>query len=93
MDYKKLNKLMGKNKYSLPRINEPFDHLGGSKFFSNFGLRYGYHQLKIQEKGIPKIAFRTHYGHFEFLVMPFGLTNMPTTFIDLMNRVFRPYLD
>nr|GEY60894.1 retrotransposon protein, putative, Ty3-gypsy subclass [Tanacetum cinerariifolium] len=90
---KELNKLTVKNRYPLPRIDDLFDLLQGSYFFSKIDLRSGYHQLRVQEDDIPKTAFRTRYGHFEFTVMLFGLTNAPTIFIDLMNRVCRPYLD
>ncbi|KAL5771807.1 hypothetical protein ACOSQ2_011731 [Xanthoceras sorbifolium] len=93
VDYRKLNQVTVKNNYSLPRIDELFDQLGGSKFFSKIDLRSGYHQLKVRIEDIPKTAFRTRYSHFEFLVMPFELTNAPATFMDLMNRIFRPYLD
>nr|GEX07255.1 hypothetical protein [Tanacetum cinerariifolium] len=93
IDYREVNKLTVKNHYLLPRIDDLFDQLQGSRFFSKIDLRYGYHQLRVHEDDIPKTTFRTRYGHFEFTVMPFGLTNAPAVFIDLMNRVFRPYLD
>ncbi|GJR03359.1 putative reverse transcriptase domain-containing protein [Tanacetum coccineum] len=90
---KELNKLTVKNHYPLPRIDDLFDQLQGSQFFSKIDLRSGYYQLRVHEDDIPKTAFRTRYGHFEFTVMPFGLTNAPAIFMDLMNRVCRPYLD
>ncbi|GKB28693.1 putative reverse transcriptase domain-containing protein [Tanacetum coccineum] len=93
INYKELNKLTVKNRYSLPRIDDLFDQLQGSLFFSNIDLRSGYHQLRVHEDDIPKTAFRTRYGHFEFTIMPFGLTNAPVVFMDLMNKVCRPYLD
>ncbi|GJS89668.1 putative reverse transcriptase domain-containing protein [Tanacetum coccineum] len=93
IDYRELKKLTVKNHYPLPRIDDLFNQLQGSQFFSKIDLRSGYHQLRVHKDDIPKTAFRTRYGHFEFTVMPFGLTNAPKIFIDLMNRVCRPYLD
>ncbi|GKB83617.1 retrotransposon protein, putative, ty3-gypsy subclass, partial [Tanacetum coccineum] len=87
IDHRELNKLTVKNRYLLPRINDLFDQLQGSQFFLKIDLRSGYHQLRVNENDIPKPAFRTRYGHFEFIVMPFGLTNAPSIFMDLMNRV------
>ncbi|GKD65247.1 putative reverse transcriptase domain-containing protein, partial [Tanacetum coccineum] len=88
-----LNKLTVKNHYPLLRIDDIFDLLQGSSVYSKIDLRSGYHQLRIKEEDIPITAFRTRYGHFEFQVMPFGLTNAPAVFMDLMNRVCKPYLD
>ncbi|GJU40250.1 putative reverse transcriptase domain-containing protein, partial [Tanacetum coccineum] len=93
IDYRELNRLTVKNRYPLPRVDDLFDQLQGSQFFSKIDLRTGYHQLRVHEDDIPKTAFRTRYGHFEFTVMPFGLTNAPAIFMDFMNRVCRPYLD
>ncbi|GJT40602.1 putative reverse transcriptase domain-containing protein [Tanacetum coccineum] len=91
--YRELNKLTVKNRYPLPRIDDLFYQLQGSSVYSKINLRSGYHQLIVREEDIPKMAFRTRYGHYEFQVMPFRLTNAPVVFMDLMNRVCKPYLD
>nr|GEZ22396.1 retrotransposon protein, putative, Ty3-gypsy subclass [Tanacetum cinerariifolium] len=93
IDYRELNKLTIKNRYPLPRIDDLFDQLQGSRYLSKIDLRSGYHQLRVREEDIPKTAFRTRYEHFEFTIMPFSLTNAPAVFTDLMNRFCRPYLD
>ncbi|GJV75851.1 hypothetical protein Tco_1507435 [Tanacetum coccineum] len=93
IDYQELNKLTVKNRYPLPRIDNLFDQLQGSSVYSKIDLRSCYHQLRVRDEDIPKTAFRTRYGHYEFQVMPFGLTNAHAVFMDLMNRVCKPYLD
>ena len=93
IDYRQLNRVTVKNRYPLPRIDKLFDQLRGARVYSKIDLRTGSHQLRVRETNIPKTAFRTHYGRFKFTVMPFGLTNAPTAFMNLMHRVFQPYLD
>ncbi|KAA0046947.1 ty3-gypsy retrotransposon protein [Cucumis melo var. makuwa] len=88
-----LNKLIVKNKYPLPKIDDLFDQLHGATVFSKTDLLSGYHQLRIKDSDVLKIAFCSRYGHYEFIVMSFGLTNAPAVFLDLMNRVFREFLD
>ena len=93
INYWQLNRVTIKNRYLLPRIYDLFDQLRGVRFYSKIDLYTGYLQLRVREADISKMAFRTRYGHFEFTVMPFGLTKAPTAFMDLMHRVFHPYLD
>nr|GEY90538.1 putative polyprotein [Tanacetum cinerariifolium] len=88
-----LNRITVRNRYPLPRIDDLFYQLQGAKFFSKIDLRLGYHQLRVKEQDVSKTAFRTRYGHYDFLVMPFGLTDALAVFMDLMNRVFHEYLD
>jgi hypothetical protein len=93
VDYRSLNDVTVKNKYPLPRIEDLFDLMRGAWVFSKIDLRSGYHQMKIRPSDIPKTAFSTRYGLYEFTVMSFGLTNAPAYFMNLMNKVFMEYLD
>ena len=93
IDYRQLNRVTIKNWYPLPKIDDLFDQLRGARVYSKIDLRTGYHQLRVRETDIPKTTFRTRYGHFKFTMMPFRLTNAPEAFMDLMHRVFQPYLD
>ncbi|GKB98677.1 putative reverse transcriptase domain-containing protein [Tanacetum coccineum] len=92
IDYRELNKLTVKNRYPLPRIDDLFDQLQGSSIYSKIDLRSGYHQLRVREEDIPKTAFRTRYGHYEFRVMPFGLTNAPAVVHRTHEPLCKPYL-
>ena len=93
IDYRQLNRVTVKNRYPLSRIDDLFDQLKGTRVYCKIDLRTSYHPLRVKETEIPKTVFRMHYGHFEFTVMPFRLTNALTTFMDLMHKVFQPYLD
>ena len=93
MDYRQLNKVMIRNKYSLLRIDDLMDQLQRATIFSKIDLRSGYHQMQVREKDIPKTPFQTCNEHYEYTVMSFGLTNALEIFMDYMNQIFRPYLD
>jgi len=93
VDYRELNKVTKKNRYPLPRIEDLFDQLQDACVFSSLDLRNCYHQLRVKEDHKERTVFATRYGLYEWLVMPVGLTNAPAMFMDLMNRVFKPFLD
>ena len=93
IDYRQLDGVTIKNRYPLPRIDDLFDQLRGARVYSKIDLHTSYLQLRVRETDIPMTTFRTRYGHYEFTVMPFGLTNAPAAFMDLMHRIFQPYLD
>jgi len=93
IDFRQLNKVKMKNKYSFPRIADMFDHMRCMHIFSKIDLRFGYHQVRIKEEDINNTSFRTMYGHYEFTVVPFGFSNEPYVFMCLIYGVFREYLD
>jgi hypothetical protein len=93
VDYRSLNEVTIKNKYPIPRIEDLFDQMKGASVFMKIDLRSGYHQLIIRDSDIPKTAFRTRYGLYEYTVMSFGLTNPLAYFMYLMNKVFMEYFD
>ena len=93
IDYRQLNRVTIKNRYPLPRIDDLFDQLRGAGVYSKIDLRTDYHKLRVRETNITTTVFRMQYRHFEFTVMPFELTNALEEFMDLMHRVFQPYLD
>ncbi|XP_052726148.1 uncharacterized protein LOC108322100 [Vigna angularis] len=93
VDYRQLNKLTIKNKYPFLRIDDLMDQLHGAQVFSKIDLRSRYHQILVKVEDVQKTAFRSRYGHYEYVVMPFGVTNAPTLFMDYMNRIFQLFLD
>ena len=93
INYRELKKVTINNRYLLPRVDDLFDQLKGATVFLKIDLHSDYHQLMIKNSNVPKFAFRTGYDHHEFMVMPFGLTNSPATFMDLMNSVFRDFIN
>ena len=93
VDYRQLKKMTIKNKYPLPRIHDLMDQLHGSSMFSKLDLQSGYHQILVKVDDVQKTAFRSRYGHYEYVVMPFSVTNAPAVFMDYMNRIFQPFLD
>ncbi|KAL4340240.1 hypothetical protein GQ457_08G024410 [Hibiscus cannabinus] len=92
VEYQALIEITIKDKFSISTVDELFDDLGDSQYFSKMDLLTGYHQIRVKAKDVPKMMFQTHEEHYEFLVMPFGMTNAPSTFQVTMNQIFKPYL-